>query len=95
MPRATLPGRPSEKGVRSLFYASHRTAGSGHLYQGRFKSFPVQRDFHLTAVCHQVVRNSVQKRPLTPFLLLIRNGASLREISTSLGLTLLVFESDQ
>ena len=26
---------------------SHHTVGYGHLYQGRFKSFPVQRDEHL------------------------------------------------
>ena len=26
---------------------SHRTVGYGHLYQGRFKSFPVQSDDHL------------------------------------------------
>ena len=25
---------------------AHRTAGSGHVYQGRFKSFPVQGDEH-------------------------------------------------
>ena len=25
---------------------SHRTVGYGHLYQGRFKSFPVQSDDH-------------------------------------------------
>ena len=28
------------------WHAHHRTAGSGHLYQGRFKSFPVQEDDH-------------------------------------------------
>jgi putative transposase len=28
------------------WHAHHRTAGSGHLYQGRFKSFPVQSDDH-------------------------------------------------
>jgi putative transposase len=27
-------------------HAHHRTAGTGHLYQGRFKSFPVQADEH-------------------------------------------------
>ena len=28
------------------WHAHHRTAGTGHLYQGRFKSFPVQSDEH-------------------------------------------------
>ena len=36
---------------------SHRTVGYGHLYQGRFKSFPIQRDDHLLAVCRYVERN--------------------------------------
>ena len=29
---------------------SHPTVGYGHLYQGRFKSFPVQDDDHLIAL---------------------------------------------
>src|SRR6188472_2900960 len=29
----------------------HRTRGGGHLYQGRFKSFPVQSDRHVLLVC--------------------------------------------
>ncbi len=36
---------------------SHRTVGYGHLYQGRFKSFPVQRDEHLLTLCRHVERN--------------------------------------
>jgi putative transposase len=28
------------------YHASHGTVGIGHLYQGRFKSFPVQDDGH-------------------------------------------------
>ena len=32
-------------------HAHHRTAGTGHLYQGRYKSFPVQSDEHLPTVC--------------------------------------------
>ena len=31
-------------------HAVHRSAGSGHLYQGRFRSFPVQNDEHLQTV---------------------------------------------
>jgi len=33
--------------------------GYGHLYQGRFKSFPVQRDEHLLTVLRHVERNAV------------------------------------
>jgi putative transposase len=36
---------------------SHHTVGYGHLYQGRFKSFPVQADSHLRTVCRYVERN--------------------------------------
>lgn len=38
---------------------SHRTVGYGHLYQGRFKSFPVQNDSHLLTLCRYVERNPV------------------------------------
>jgi putative transposase len=36
---------------------SRRTVGYGHLYQGRFKSFPIQQDEHLLTVCRYVERN--------------------------------------
>src|SRR5208282_6700840 len=29
------------------WHASHHTSGTGPLYQGRFKSFPIQEDAHL------------------------------------------------
>ncbi len=32
--------------------------GWGHVYQGPFKSFPVQADGHLLTVCRYVVRNA-------------------------------------
>lgn len=39
----------------------HRnTGGTGHLYQGVFKSFPVQEDAHLVTVCRYVERNPVR-----------------------------------
>jgi putative transposase len=38
---------------------AHRTVGYGHLYQGRFKSFPVQSDEHLLTVARYVERNAV------------------------------------
>ena len=41
-------------------HAFHDTAGFGPLYQGRFKSFPVQHDEHLVTVCRYVERNPVR-----------------------------------
>ena len=42
------------------FHAAHRTAGTGPLYQGRFKSFPIQEDDHLWAVLRYVERNPLR-----------------------------------
>jgi putative transposase len=42
------------------WHAHHRTAGSGHLYQGRFKSFPVQEDEHFYTVARYVERNALR-----------------------------------
>jgi putative transposase len=36
------------------------TRGGGHLYQGRFKSFPVQEDQHLLTLCRYVEANPVR-----------------------------------
>ena len=33
------------------WHAHRRTTGTGHLYQGRFKAFPVQEDAHLLTLC--------------------------------------------
>ena len=41
---------------------SHHTVGYGHLYQGRFKSFPVARDAHLLSVCRYVERNALKAK---------------------------------
>jgi putative transposase len=38
---------------------AHRTVGYGPLYQGRFKSFPVQTDESLLTVCRYVERNAL------------------------------------
>jgi putative transposase len=37
----------------------HRV-GTGHIYQGRYKSFPVQRDEHFLSVCRYVERNPLR-----------------------------------
>jgi putative transposase len=39
------------------WHSHHGTWGTGHLYQGRFKSFPVQEDDHLLSVLRYVQRN--------------------------------------
>jgi putative transposase len=40
------------------WHAHRRTSGTGHLYQGRFKSFPIQSDEHLYAVLRYAERNA-------------------------------------
>lgn len=40
------------------WHAAHHTAGSGHLYQGRYKSFPVQTDEHFLQLVQYVERNA-------------------------------------
>jgi putative transposase len=42
------------------WHAYRESAGSGHVYQGRFKSFPVESDEHLFAVCRYVERNPLR-----------------------------------
>src|SRR5580698_2892446 len=42
------------------WHAHHHTAGTGPLYQGRFKSFPVQSNEHLLTVCRYVERNALR-----------------------------------
>jgi putative transposase len=42
------------------WHAAHGSSGTGSLYQGRFKSFPVQTDEHFLTVCRYVERNPVR-----------------------------------
>jgi len=42
------------------WHARHGTAGTGPLYQGRFKSFPIQADNHFLTVCRYVERNALR-----------------------------------
>lgn len=42
------------------WHAHHRTSGTGHLYQGRFKSFPIEEDEHLLTVLRYVERNPLR-----------------------------------
>src|SRR5689334_12086832 len=47
-----------EKGTTQRWHAHRGTTGSGHLYQGRFKSFPIQQDEHYYSVARYVERNA-------------------------------------
>ena len=44
------------------WHAQHRTAGTGPLYQGRFKSFPIQADNHFLTACRYVERNALRAK---------------------------------
>jgi len=41
------------------WHVAHGTVGRGHLYQGRFKSFPIQEDEHFLTACRYVERNAL------------------------------------
>jgi putative transposase len=42
------------------WHAHRNSGGRGHLYQSRFKSFPIQRDEHFLSVCRYVERNPLR-----------------------------------
>jgi putative transposase len=42
------------------WHAHHHSAGTGPIYQGRFKSFPVQEDDHFYTLCRYVERNPLR-----------------------------------
>jgi putative transposase len=42
------------------WHAQSHTSGTGHLYQGRFKTFPIESDDHLLAVLRSVERNPLR-----------------------------------
>ncbi|TWT78831.1 hypothetical protein CA13_02280 [Planctomycetes bacterium CA13] len=66
--------QPSENGGMSHFlrwstlthtmryHAHYHTEGEGYVYQGRFKSFPVQDDDHFLDLCRYVERNAKRAR---------------------------------
>lgn len=47
------------------WHVDNDNVGSGHLYQGRYKSFPVQSDQYFLAVCRYVERNPLRARLVT------------------------------
>jgi putative transposase len=69
--------RPHEDGALSAYmqwitvthvrrwHAHHHTAGTGPIYQGRFKSFPIQEDDHFLTVCRYVERNALRANLVT------------------------------
>ena len=42
------------------WHAHYHTEGTGHLYQGRFKTFPIEADQHLLTVLRYVERNPLR-----------------------------------
>ncbi len=42
------------------WHAHRGTAGEGPVYQGRFKSFPIEQDEHLLTVCRYAERNALR-----------------------------------
>ena len=42
------------------WHAHYHTGGTGHIYQGRFKSFPVETDEHVYTVLRYVERNALR-----------------------------------
>lgn len=44
------------------WHAHHGTSGMGHVYQGRFKAFPIESDEHLWTVLRYVERNPLRAR---------------------------------
>jgi putative transposase len=40
------------------WHAHYHTSGTGHIYQGRFKSFPVATDEHYYTLVRYVERNA-------------------------------------
>jgi len=42
------------------WHTAHRTVGTGPLYQGRFKAFPVEEDGHFLTLCRYVERNALK-----------------------------------
>ncbi len=44
------------------WHVAHNSIGSGHLYQGRYKSFPVQTDEYFLWACRYVERNPLRAK---------------------------------
>jgi putative transposase len=42
------------------WHAHYHTSGTGHIYQGLFKAFPIEADHHFYTVCRYVERNALR-----------------------------------
>ncbi len=70
------------------WHAHYGTSGSGHLYQGRFKAFPIQADEHFYTVVRYVERNPLraglvsraQQWRWSSLWRLVRGGVEQREL---------------
>ncbi len=73
------------------WHAAHGTAGIGHVYQGRFKSFPVQSNEHYLTVLRYIESNPLRakmvknSREWEYSSLAIRNGADKEGLKISAG----------
>jgi putative transposase len=72
------------------WHAHHKTSGTGPVYQGRFKSFPVQTDEHFLAVARYVERNAVRAKLVEraedwPWCSLWRRSQADPKVRTSLS----------
>ena len=44
------------------YHAHYHTSGLGHVYQQRYKSFPIQNDDHFLCLCRYVERNALRAK---------------------------------
>src|SRR5947209_19954605 len=44
------------------WHSRRRSSGTGHLYQGRYRSFPVEPDEHLVEVCRYVEASPLRSK---------------------------------
>ncbi len=47
------------------WHLAHGTVGTGALYEGRFKSYPILEDEHFFTVCRYVERNALRANLVT------------------------------
>ena len=65
------------------WHAHRHSTGSGHVYQGRFKSFPIQEDDHLWTVLRYV--SGIPCEPTWSKSRLPRDGRAYSIVSTAIG----------
>ena len=42
------------------YHAHYKSIGYGHVYQGRYKAFPIEKDNHFLQVCRYIERNPLR-----------------------------------